>query len=347
MVSILSATRIRVASCLIACSSLLISVSAFAQGSLTPPGAPAPTMKTLTQIEPRTPISGPLPFSIGSPGSYYLTTNLTGAGGQSGISINANNVTLDLNGFALTGVPGSINGITFGGVVPTNVTVLNGVVSGWSGSGVNESASNGRNIVFKHLFISGNGSDGIFCTGQARVLNCLCASNVTTGIYIQAGGEITDCEVNENGNIGIFAVRCALRNCRVAGNGNIGVYLSGGTVSGCLVQSNVQSGIYLDSSAGAEVIGNTCIGNNTIASGSQAGIYINDNNSRVEANHVAASGFAGIQVNAANTNNIVIKNSVSGNGANNFLTPGNQVVGPLITTYGTITNSNPWANFSF
>ena len=28
----------------------------FAQGSLTPPGAPAPTMKTLAQIEPRTPI---------------------------------------------------------------------------------------------------------------------------------------------------------------------------------------------------------------------------------------------------------------------------------------------------
>jgi hypothetical protein len=27
--------------------------SAFGQGSLTPPGAPAPTMKTLQQIEPR------------------------------------------------------------------------------------------------------------------------------------------------------------------------------------------------------------------------------------------------------------------------------------------------------
>jgi hypothetical protein len=43
----------------------------------------------------------------------------------------------------------------------------------------------------------------------------------------------------------------------------------------------------------------------------------------------------------------VIKNSVSGNGANNYLTPGSQIVGPLITTTGTITNSNPWANFSF
>src|SRR5437016_11603206 len=31
--------------------------SAFGQGALTPPGAPTPAMKTLTQIEPRTPIS--------------------------------------------------------------------------------------------------------------------------------------------------------------------------------------------------------------------------------------------------------------------------------------------------
>src|ERR1700722_17008335 len=44
--------------------------SAFSQGSLTPPGAPAPTMLTLSQIEPRTPISS-LPFNITRPGSYY------------------------------------------------------------------------------------------------------------------------------------------------------------------------------------------------------------------------------------------------------------------------------------
>jgi hypothetical protein len=33
--------------------------TAFAQGSLTPPGAPAATMKTLAQIEPRTPVDAP------------------------------------------------------------------------------------------------------------------------------------------------------------------------------------------------------------------------------------------------------------------------------------------------
>jgi hypothetical protein len=57
-------------------STVLIQSPAFGQGSLTPPGAPAPTMKTLQQVEPRTPISS-APFTISQPGSYYLTTNLT------------------------------------------------------------------------------------------------------------------------------------------------------------------------------------------------------------------------------------------------------------------------------
>src|SRR5215469_2970325 len=74
-----------------------------AQGVLTPPGAPGPTMKTLAQIEPRIPIS--TATNISNPGSYYLTTNLNVPSG-SGITISANNVTLDLNGFALTGNTG-------------------------------------------------------------------------------------------------------------------------------------------------------------------------------------------------------------------------------------------------
>jgi hypothetical protein len=79
--------------------------TAFAQGSLTPPGAPVPTMKTLAQIEARTPISS-LPFTITNSGSYYLTTNLNSAG--QGITISADNVAIDLSGFGITT---ALNGI--------------------------------------------------------------------------------------------------------------------------------------------------------------------------------------------------------------------------------------------
>jgi len=46
------------------------------------------------------------------------------------------------------------------------------------------------------------------------------------------------------------------------------------------------------------------------------------------------------------TNNVIIKNSAIGNGNDYSITSGN-IVGPLITVTGIITNSNPWANFSF
>src|ERR1041385_7160549 len=75
-------------------------VAAFAQGNLTPPGAPAPTMKTLAQIEPRTPIAT-APFTITAGGSYYLTTNVSVVTGDA-ITIATNNVTLDLNGFTIS-----------------------------------------------------------------------------------------------------------------------------------------------------------------------------------------------------------------------------------------------------
>ena len=73
------------------------------QGSLTPPGAPGETMKTLEEVyertDPRTPISS-LPYTISEPGSYYLTGNLSST--TNGIVIESNFVTVDLMGFSLT-----------------------------------------------------------------------------------------------------------------------------------------------------------------------------------------------------------------------------------------------------
>lgn len=90
-----------------------------AQGALTPPGAPAPTMKTLTQVEPRTPLTAGAAgvtvnanggFTLTAPGSYYLTGDLVVATDY-GILINSDDVTLDLSGFSIrsaaTGVIGA------------------------------------------------------------------------------------------------------------------------------------------------------------------------------------------------------------------------------------------------
>src|ERR1051325_6980372 len=131
--------------------------TAFAQGSLTPPGAPAPTMKTLDQLEPRTPISS-LPFTITNAGSYYLTTNLTGVPAQSGITISVSGVALDLMGFELVGVSGASRGVNVTGT-RTNIAIQNGTVRNWPSEGVY--STNAANCQFKDLRLSANGNAGL------------------------------------------------------------------------------------------------------------------------------------------------------------------------------------------
>jgi hypothetical protein len=100
----------------------------FAQGNLTPSGAPMPTMKSLDQIEARTPISS-VPFNITKPGSYYLTTNFTVSSGDA-IDINTNGVTLDLNGFTLFSTSPSASGTAIFLAGNSDITILNGHIHG-------------------------------------------------------------------------------------------------------------------------------------------------------------------------------------------------------------------------
>lgn len=124
----------------------LSSATLFAQGSLTPPDAPAPTMRTLTQIEPRTPVAGGMTGSglfLTGPGSYYLTGNVTLTNNNGGaIYLYGNNISLDLNGFSV------ING-------RTNTSNASGISAYWAGGQTNINIRNGRIVGFNYGVLIG------------------------------------------------------------------------------------------------------------------------------------------------------------------------------------------------
>jgi len=117
-------------------STLTLRHECLAQGSLTPPGGPAPTFKTLSQVEPRFPISD-FQTNLTISGSYYLTTNLfAGTNTNDGINIRTNikNITIDLNGFSIFSTNPASNLSSPAGVrisEATNIFVRNGQIYGF------------------------------------------------------------------------------------------------------------------------------------------------------------------------------------------------------------------------
>jgi hypothetical protein len=187
-------------------------LSALAQGSLMPPGPPGPTMLTLSQVEPRTPISS-APFTIAKSGSYYLTTNVTVSSGNA-IQIEANNVWLDLNGFTISSTASSAGGVavyigpTF---VVTNVTIMNGFIS----SGVTNSSSGVYN---------GSGfSHGVYASGfDVTVKNVSVYGCLDNGIFLGFDSSVVEsCTVQTAGNYGIAAQSVSDSTAQGCGNAAI------------------------------------------------------------------------------------------------------------------------------
>jgi hypothetical protein len=173
-----------------------------AQGTLTPPGAPVPTMKSLAQIEPRTPISS-VPFTIATSGSYYLTTNLTTAVSNA-IVITASEVTLDLSGFTIAStVASAANGgaaiLLSGPSSVSDITIMNGHILG----GVTNNGSNvyGGSGFFRGIFTAVPCQNVL--VSRVTVAGCL-----NYGIYVDndgSGTQVDSCVVRTVGGIGIWA----------------------------------------------------------------------------------------------------------------------------------------------
>jgi parallel beta-helix repeat protein len=219
-------------------------------GPLDPPAGPiGPTYKTLSDVEPRTPVNAantpgdddasPSLFRISQPGSYYLTGNLTGVAGKSGIEIAASDVTLDLNGFALQGVPGSLNGIV---AAPgaNAIAVRNGVVRGWGGPGVVLGAADPR---IEQVTAINNGGIGIYAGLDAVLTNCVARGNAGIGLSASRG-TITGCVASHNTGHGIYGTDGAsVSRCSATNNNEGGIFINGtASISECTATGNGEGG---------------------------------------------------------------------------------------------------------
>ncbi len=371
---------------LAALAALFVVPGVLAQGPLTPPGAPAPTMKTLEQIEPRIPITN-LPITLSAPGSYYLTGNLTGVT-TNGITIASDDVSIDLEGFAIEGVAGSARGITDDLTIRRNIRVRNGTIRNWGDAGVNLNFS--RNSFLEDLRSLSNGASGLVLGRSGVIRNCAAEGNAGTGIITpdhrcvilssaatRNGGRgihggvattIGDCTATENAGHGLYAgFGSVVRGCTAAYNGTNGIYAdTGTTVTDCSATFNGQAGIYgwykcaierctasQNTGDGIAVVGKCRVVGNTVggygAGSSPAGIRVSNSANRVEGNLVTDCTL-GIQVQGAS--NLIVRNSASLNTTNFDIAPGN-AYGPIVNVAGVgnitaVTNAvHPWANFEF
>lgn len=171
-------------------------------------------MKSLAEIDAKLERRTPLPAgptSISTPGSYYLTGSFT-VGSGNGIVINADDVTLDLNGFTIASTAASPSGagVNIAGL-RSNVTVRNGHIRGTTtvagstftaggfASGVAAGNTGNANLRASEIHCVGIGGNGIQLLGSARNLVAeRCQVSVCSGTGIDAG-LVRECRVDSAG----------------------------------------------------------------------------------------------------------------------------------------------------
>ena len=259
-----------------------------------------------------------------------------------GITIEADNVSLDLNGHALLGNGfGSGHGIYQDTNRFHHAKVRNGIVAGWIGpdrSGIHLSGSNNH----IELIRAYSNNLAILTGPNSLIMNCTVfsnqASNVGGGIFAASGSSVTKCSVFANAGFGSIAFgifggdgvtisQCTAFSNAFFSTSSIGISGSSGavirdcTVSGNVAQNNWNGIFALD---GSTITGCSAHGNRTDG-GTSSAISIGGG-SRVEGNDTG--------IFLQNTHNLVIANRASSNITTNYNIALGNAYGPIVNVRG-------------
>jgi len=308
--------------------------TAFAQGPLTPPGGPAPTMKTLDQIEPRVLISS-LPYTITQPGSYALDRNLHAD--ANGLRIEASDVVVDFMGHTLSGATNST--LTVGVDVPVagfrNISIGNGRIVGF-GTGLRFRQTNGGRL--SHLDLSHALESGLHLIGgeglRMEYLNVsACGGNgvfFDEGLVAGGGHVLRHGVIQANGSHGIRIFSGVtqggghtIEDCRIAGNANGGMDILATGASGriqdlriarCVLQDNQGHGIRMQGAGGGITRGNV-IESSSLRGNSGHGLwlYLRAHDHVLSDLAVSGNGAEGIRLEGGTDGNRILRPRVEGN----------------------------------
>jgi hypothetical protein len=188
--------------------------------------------------------AGGFPYKITQPGSHKLSGNLVvTASSTDGIDISVSNVSIDLNGFTISGpvtcivlgggVPcvglGGVGILTSGLSVPSNIAVRNGSVVGFD---VGILLAAGFNYLVEEVRAGGNADAGL-AVNNGVVRRNTASANGFDGIETH-DSTVTENVANFNGRYGLEALRGMYGSNTFDGNSSSPVH----NISGAVSQNN-------------------------------------------------------------------------------------------------------------
>ena len=208
------------------------------------------------------------PVTISKAGSYRLSGNLTVPDENTNVvEITVDNVSLDLNGFAILGptvcsgsslsCSPSGNGRGVNATGKSFISVVNGTIRGMGGAGI---VTSSRSRV-ENMHVSSCGSNGISVADAGNVSNNTASLNGSTGIIV-GNGTVSNNTATLNGFAGIFiGGTSTVSNNTATLNGSGGISASfGAVVSNNSATGNTSYGLDLGPNVG--YVNNVLTGNN-------------------------------------------------------------------------------------
>ena len=183
------------------------------------------------------------PVTLSVAGSYVLGSNLIPGANRNGIVAAAPDITIDLNGFVMSGGPAGGANNSLRGIVGQGdrLTVQNGKINSFEVAGIAYPLR--QFLIVENMRIISSGS-GIDNTGGAfaRIQNNTVAANAGFGILCG-----NSCHVESN---------------IVSGNGGIGITLGAGMAFGNTITTNGSFGLFNNANPDVLSCHNVFVGNN-------------------------------------------------------------------------------------